>query len=124
MATARPWHTQGWVPTWAYIPVHDASHNLVCSLYPDTGRGYTRDEVEANAALIVASVNLHEAGHLSPDVQALVNAARIEGIREGQELEREACIAIIQKIDPRDNSRDARWHVEDCIEAIRARGSK
>lgn len=52
--TAGPWRTQGWVPTWAYIPVHDANHNLVASLYPNIARGYTREQVEANAHLVVA----------------------------------------------------------------------
>lgn len=59
--TDGPWTSQGWVPTWAYIPVHDARHNLVCSLYPDIGRGYGRNEVEANAHLIAASKDLYEA---------------------------------------------------------------
>ena len=59
--TSGPWHTQGWVPTWAYIPVKDARHNLVCSLYPDTAHNYTREEVEANACLIAAAPQLLEA---------------------------------------------------------------
>ena len=59
--TPGPWRTQGWVPTWAYIPIHDARHNLVCSMYPDPGRGYTHDEVLANARLIVGGTALLEA---------------------------------------------------------------
>jgi len=53
--TRGPWRTQGWVPTWAYIPIHDAAHNLVATLYPDLSHGYTREQVEANAHLIVAA---------------------------------------------------------------------
>jgi hypothetical protein len=56
--TRAPWRTQGWVPTWAYIPVHDAAHNLVASLYPHAGHGYTREQVEANARLIAAAPDL------------------------------------------------------------------
>jgi len=56
--TRGPWKTQGWVPTWAYIPVMDASHNLVASLYPDFGHNYTREEVEANARLIAEAPEL------------------------------------------------------------------
>lgn len=55
--TAGPWQTQGWVPTWAYIPVHDAEHNLVASLYPNA-RGYRRNHVAANARLIAAAPDL------------------------------------------------------------------
>lgn len=56
--TRGPWQTQGWVPTWAYIPVKDAQHNLVCSMYPDSTHGYHRDAVEANARLIAAAPEL------------------------------------------------------------------
>ncbi len=56
--TAGPWRSQGWVPTWAYIPVHDARHNLVASLYPNEHRGYSRAEVESNASLIAAAPGL------------------------------------------------------------------
>jgi hypothetical protein len=59
--TPTPWRNQGWVPTWAYIPIHDASHNLVASMYPDSGHKYTREQVEANAAFIVLAVNSHDA---------------------------------------------------------------
>ena len=57
--TPGPWVSQGWVPTWAYIPIKDARHNLVCSLHSHEGHNYTRDEVEANARLIVRAVNCH-----------------------------------------------------------------
>jgi hypothetical protein len=56
--TPGPWRTQGWVPTWAYIPIKDASHNLVCSMYPNSTLGYDRDAVAANARLIAASPDL------------------------------------------------------------------
>jgi hypothetical protein len=56
--TPGPWRTQGWVPTWAYIPVKDASHNLVASLYPYELRNYTREQVEANARLIAAAPDM------------------------------------------------------------------
>lgn len=56
--TPEPWKSQGWVPTWAYIPVHDAQHNLVASLYPDDSHGYSRKSVEANARLIAAAPDL------------------------------------------------------------------
>lgn len=56
--TRGPWRTQGWVPTWAYIPVNDANHNLVCSMYPDQLHGYSHDAVEANARLIAAAPDL------------------------------------------------------------------
>lgn len=59
-ATPGPWRTQGWVPCWAYIPVKDAHHNLVASLYPDAGHGYTREQVDANANLIAAAPDLAE----------------------------------------------------------------
>ena len=59
--TAAPWRTQGWVPTWAYIPVKDARHNIVCSMHPDDGHGYTREEVEANAHLIAAAPTMLDA---------------------------------------------------------------
>lgn len=61
MPTPGPWRTQGWVSTWAYIPVHDANHNLVASLYPNEGRGYTRADVEANARLVAAARGLLDA---------------------------------------------------------------
>jgi hypothetical protein len=54
--TSAPWGTQGWVPTWAYIPVHDAKHNLVCSIYPP--KYGTREEALANARLIAAAPDL------------------------------------------------------------------
>lgn len=60
MHTRTPWRTQGWVSTWAYIPVTDARHNMICSMYPDTGHNYTRDEVEANAAFLVRAANNHD----------------------------------------------------------------
>lgn len=56
--TRAPWRSQGWVPTWAYIPIHDASHNLIASMYPDSGHRYTREEVEANARLVAAAPDL------------------------------------------------------------------
>ena len=59
MHTPGPWRTQGWVPTWAYIPVHDAHHNLVCSVYPS--RTCSREEVLGNAHLITAAPALLEA---------------------------------------------------------------
>lgn len=51
--TLGPWTTQGWVPTWAYIPVKDARFNVIAAMYPDIGHGYSRDEVEANALLLL-----------------------------------------------------------------------
>lgn len=75
--TPGPWRTQGWVPTWAYIPIKDARHNLVASLYPDTGHGYSREEVEANANLIVRVCNLVMAG------KALTDAHSAKVVAEG-----------------------------------------
>ena len=74
--TQGPWRTQGWVPTWAYIPVKDARYNVVCSLYPNAGH-YTREDVEANARLIAAAPDLYEAlkiayAHVSPAMQPTV----------------------------------------------------
>ncbi len=54
--TPAPWRTQGWVSTWAYIPVHDAHHNLVCSVYPS--RTCSREEALGNARLITAAPDL------------------------------------------------------------------
>lgn len=56
--TPGPWRSQGWVPTWAYIPIHDARHNLIASMYPDSGHKYTREQVEANARLVAAAPEL------------------------------------------------------------------
>lgn len=58
--TPGPWRSQGWVPTWAYIPIHDARHNLIASMYPDSGHKYTREQVEANARLVAAAPELLE----------------------------------------------------------------
>src|SRR5690242_4810195 len=58
--TDGPWRTQGWVPTWAYIPVKDARHNVIASIYPDIGHNYTREEVEANARLCAAAPDLFD----------------------------------------------------------------
>lgn len=82
--TATPWRTQGWVPTWAYIPIHDARHNLIASLYPDLAHGYSRDETQANAELIVAAVNERESllAHnkaLEADVRRKDEALRAAG---------------------------------------------
>ena len=57
--TPGPWASQGWVPTWACIPIKDARHNLVCSLHPHEAHNYTREEAKANARLIVRAVNCH-----------------------------------------------------------------
>ena len=59
--TPGPWTTQGWGALWAYIPVNDARHNLVCSMYPDPAHDYSRNEVLANAHLIAAAPDLYEA---------------------------------------------------------------
>ena len=56
-----PWRSQGWVPTWMYIPVHDARHNVVCSVYPNANRGGSYEEAAATANLIAASPDLLEA---------------------------------------------------------------
>ena len=69
--TPGPWVSQGWVPTWAYIPIKDARHNLVCSLHSHEDHNYTRDEVEANARLIVRAVNCHA------DLAAALERARL-----------------------------------------------
>lgn len=58
--TLGPWTSQGWVPTWMYIPVKDARFNVVCTMCPDAAHGYTRDEVEANARLIAAAPDLYD----------------------------------------------------------------
>ncbi len=65
--TSGPWVSQGWVPTWAYIPVRDAHHNVIASMYPDAAHNYTRDEVEANAHLIAAAPDLYAALQLLLD---------------------------------------------------------
>ena len=79
--TPGPWRSQGWVPTWAYIPVHDARHNLVASLYPDIRHDYSLDKVEANARLIAAApdmlallVWLDRKGGLGIDVHERIQA--------------------------------------------------
>lgn len=56
-----PWRSQGWVPTWTYIPVHDSRHNVVCSVYPNIHRGGSYDEAAATASLIAASPDLFAA---------------------------------------------------------------
>lgn len=76
--TAGPWRTQGWVPTWAYIPIKDARRNLVCSLYPDFDHGYTREDVEHNAKLIVRACNLVMAGKALTDARTAKVQARGE----------------------------------------------
>ena len=63
--TPGPWRSQGWVPTWAYIPVHGANHNLICSVYPHTAKGYTHDDAEADARLIAAAPDLLRACELA-----------------------------------------------------------
>ena len=68
--TTGPWRTQGWVPTWAYIPVKDARHNVVCSLYPNAGY-YTREDVEANARLIAAAPEMYAA--IDTAIEALLS---------------------------------------------------
>jgi hypothetical protein len=82
--TPGPWRSQGWVPTWAYIPVKNARHDLVCSVYPDTSHGYTRDEAEADARLIAAAPDLLAAivnsddAHWTPAMRAAMAKARGE----------------------------------------------
>src|ERR1019366_10681290 len=51
--TPAPWVSQGWIPTWAYIPIKDARFNVICAMYPDVAHNYTREEVAANARLII-----------------------------------------------------------------------
>jgi hypothetical protein len=53
-----------------------------------------------------------------PFLRELVVSALANAVAE----EREACIAIIEKIHPVNNSRDSRWHVEDAVREIKARG--
>ena len=56
--TSARWTSQGWVPTWAYIPVHNERHQLVCSVYPPAG---SYDDAARNARLIAAAPELYEA---------------------------------------------------------------
>lgn len=66
--TKGPWTSQGWVPTWAYIPVFNANHRMVCALYPEVLHGHTHERVAANARLIAAA----------PDLLAALKALRDE----------------------------------------------
>ena len=56
--TSARWSSQGWVPTWTYIPVHNERHQLVCSVYPTAG---SYDDATRHARLIAAAPELYEA---------------------------------------------------------------
>jgi hypothetical protein len=90
--TPGPWKSQGWVPTWAYIPVKDARHNVVAAMYPDTAHEYTRDDVEANARLIAAAPTL------AALVQTLLdndpNDMAADGVTVLDVWRKEACAAL------------------------------
>ena len=55
--TSARWSSQGWVPTWTYIPVHNERHQLVCSVYPTAG---SYDDATRHARLIAAAPELYE----------------------------------------------------------------
>lgn len=62
--TSARWSSQGWVPTWTHIPVHNERHQLVCSVYPTAG---SYDDAARHARLIAAAPELYEA------LRAIVN---------------------------------------------------
>lgn len=113
MSRRTPWTHQGWVPTWAYIPVHDAHHNLVCSLYPNTAHGYTREEVLANADLIAAA----------PDMAA--KAARLEEVNAKLVEALNGLVGLVQLVRSRSDcpieikqALTANYRLDDALLAI------
>jgi len=69
--TEGPWKSQGWVPTWAYIPIHDSANNLVSSIYPNAN-WQDKKQTEATARLIAAAPELLE---MARKAKALRDAA-------------------------------------------------
>ena len=73
--TKGPWTTQGWVPTWAYIPV-DAMGGRVASCSKPRPDSDAYSEVVANARLIAAAPELLEA------LEALLSDMAVETLED------------------------------------------
>lgn len=65
MHTPGPWKSQGWVPTWAHIPIHGPGGRPLASFYPDMRIEGSYKQAEADARLAATAPELLEALELA-----------------------------------------------------------